>query len=257
VDLEEIKVSGLLEQYVMDMLSPAEKAEVESYIRTYPELRKELYEIESSLEIFAKSAAIESPPGVKEKILDAIRKNPLSGERISGRPSNIWAAVAAIFGLGILVLGYLLFQKNNENSNLSKELISFRDTCQTNTNELNRQLDLLRQLTEPNNKILTFQATPGFASTDLYLHTNKITKRNFIQVRNLPHLADNQSFELWSIKANEAPKPLTVFGIPENGLIEVDYVEGTQVYAITIEVKGGVQSPTMANLIGTVNVAEI
>jgi len=241
----------------MDLLSPAEKAEVEGYITTYPELRKELYEIERSLEIFARSAAIESPPGVKEKILNAIRKNPIANDRTSSRPSSIWPAVAAIFGLGILVLGYLLFQNNNEKSLLSKELISFRDTCQTNTNELTRQLDLLRQLTEPNNKILIFLATAKFDSTDLYFHTNKITKRNFIQVRNLPHLAENQSFELWSIKANQAPTPLTVFGIPENGLIEVDYVEGTEVYAITIEPKGGKNTPTMENLIGTVSVAGI
>ncbi len=119
------------------------------------------------------------------------------------------------------------------------------------------QLDILRQLIEPNNKILPFTATPGFASTDLYLHTNKATRRNFIQVRSLPALADNQSFELWAIKPNQAPIPLNVFSQPDNGLIEVTYVDGTEVYAITIEPKGGTASPTMANLIGTVSVAGI
>ena len=58
MDIEEIKASGLLELYVMDQLSPADKVEVEGYLRTYPELRKELREIERSLEIFAGSAAL-------------------------------------------------------------------------------------------------------------------------------------------------------------------------------------------------------
>ena len=40
-------------------------------------------------------------------------------------------------------------------------------------------------------------------------------------------------------------------------LIEVDYVDGTEVYAITIEPEGGSESPTFENLIGTVSVAGI
>jgi anti-sigma-K factor RskA len=87
--------------------------------------------------------------------------------------------------------------------------------------------------------------------------TTASTKRNFIQVRNLPPLTADQTFELWSIKAGQAPARMDLFGPPANaanGLVEVQYVEGTDVYAITIERAGGVDSPTMENLIGTVAV---
>ena len=241
----------------MDMLSPAEKAEVEGHINTFPALRNELNEIERSLEFFASSAALKSPAGVKERILNEIRKTMGTTGSTTAKSGTMWPMIAALFGLGILLLGYLFYQKNQDNKQLQNTIALVRDTCQTNTLELNRQLNLLKQLTEPNNKILPFTATPGFASTDLYMHTNKVTKRNFIQVRNLPALAANQAYELWSIKPNQAPAPLNVFDKPDSGLIEVTYVEGTAVYAITIEAKGGVQSPTMANLIGTVSVAGI
>ncbi len=241
----------------MDQLSPAEKAEVEGYLVTHPELRNDLREIEKSLEVFAGSAALKSPSGVKERLLEAIR-HEVKGTPDSSIPSKgMWPLVAALFGLGLLVLGYLLYQKDQDTRRLENEIAIVRDTCQTKTSELMHQLDILRQLTEPNNRILPFTATPGFASTDLYLHTNKATRRNFIQVRSLPALADNQSFELWAIKPNQAPIPLNVFSQPDNGLIEVTYVDGTEVYAITIEPKGGTASPTMANLIGTVSVAGI
>ncbi|MFZ1677362.1 MAG: anti-sigma factor, partial [Saprospiraceae bacterium] len=253
MDIEEIKASGLLELYVMDQLSPAEKAEVEGYLNTFPELRHEVREIERSLEIYAGSAALKSPVGVKEKILDAIRHDTIgtSGTRLQS--FNMWPVVAALFGLGLLLFGYFYFQKENENKLLAKEIVTLRDTCDAKTSELTNQLNLLRQLTAPNNKILPFTATPGFASTDLYLHTNKTTKRNFIQVRNLPAIASNQQYELWSIKPNQAPAPLNVFDSPQNGLIEVAYVEGTAVYAITIEPKGGKNTPS-EHLIGTVSV---
>src|SRR4030095_1782072 len=238
----------------MDQLSPAEKAEVESHLVTYPELRNDLKEIERTLEIYAGSAGIKSPAGVREKILEAIKNDTRGGSETKIRSSGFWPIAAAIFGFGILVLGYLLYQKDLGAKQLERDIALVRDTCQTRTNDLTRQLDLLRQLTEPNNKILPFTATPGFASTDLYFHTNKVTKRNFIQVRSLPAKSPNQIYELWSLKTGQAPARMDLFDVPSTGLVEVQYVEGTEIYAITIEQAGGVDSPTMANLIGTVAV---
>lgn len=241
----------------MDQLSPAEKVEVEGYLGAYPELRTEVKEIERSLELYAQAAAISAPAGLKERVMDSIRNDGKIDVVDKPRSSGLWSAMAAIFGLGLLLLGYMFYQKNNETELLRNELSATRDTCVSNTTHLNDQLNQLRQLTVPHNKIISFQPTPGFASTDLYLHTNKETRKNFIQVRTLPVIADNQTFQLWSIKPNQAPAPLNVFDIPANGLIEVPYVDGTEVYAITIEPEGGRDTPTLENLIGTVSVAGI
>jgi anti-sigma-K factor RskA len=261
VGIEEIKASGLLELYVMDQLSTAERAEVESYIRTYPELQQEIKDIEKALEILALSASKPSPPGLKERILKEI-KDEIIPESTTPQSSpnsslGLWRMVAALFGLGILVGGYLIWQKNKEVQRLEQNLVIQRDSCEQTTQRMSEQLQILQQLTYPDNKIIPFQATPGYASTDLYLHHNAVTKRNFIQVRKLPELASNQSFELWSLKPDQAPIPLDVFELPLNGLIEVKYEEGTATYAITIEPKGGKDSPTLENLIGTVGVGGI
>ncbi len=241
----------------MDQLSPAEKAEVESYLSAHPELRSELREIEMSLELFAKSTAITAPPGLKERILDAIRTTPNPGISPRTKSSGLWPALAAVMGIGLLVLGYMFYQKDQETAVLENDMNVLRDTCNATTNQLTDQLNVLRQLTLRNNKILHFEPTAGFAQTDIYLHSNTETKKNFIQVRNLPDLADNQSFQLWSIKPNQAPSPLTVFDMPTDGLIEVSFADNTEVYAITIEPEGGSETPTLAHLIGTVSVAGI
>ena len=57
----------------MDQLTPAEKAEVEGYLTSYPELMTDLHEIGRSLELYATSAAKTAPSGLKEKILNDIR----------------------------------------------------------------------------------------------------------------------------------------------------------------------------------------
>lgn len=245
----------------MDQLSTAEKAEVEGYIRTYPELKIDIAEIERSLELFARSAAVQAPSGLKDRILDQIRNEGVAEKLKPGASSSgsfgMWGMIAALFGLGIMLFGYLFWQKNNDAERLQQELTASRDSCEQSTQQLTDQLRLLQQLTYPDNKIIPFTATPGFASTDLYLHHNSETKRNFIQVRNLPAIAANQSYQLWSLKPNQAPIPLDVFDLPATGLIEVRYVEGTETYAITIEPRGGKDSPTLENLIGTVGVAGI
>jgi hypothetical protein len=245
----------------MDQLTPAEKVEVEGYLTKYPELMTDIHEIGRSLELVAMSAARPAPPGLKDKILKDIR----NGAPKEAPPSNTTGqggfgalhAIAALLGLGVLLFGYMFWQKNTALNTLQGEYTMFRDSCDQNTTELTSQLEILRQLTFPDNRIIPFQATPGFASTDLYLHYNAVTKRNFIQVRNLPSLAANQSFQLWSLKPDQAPSPLTVFEIPSNGLIEVAFEAGTDTYAITIEPKGGRETPTLENLIGTVSVAGI
>lgn len=246
----------MLELYVLDQLSPAEKAEVERYLVEYPELRNDISEIEMSVQVYARTAAVKAPAGLKERIMNSISdyKIPIVPTKPS---SGIWPSVAAVLGLGLLLLGYLFYQKSQELKQISSEITILRDTCDATTNQLNEQLNVLRQLTLPGNKIIPFQATPGFAQTDLYLHYNETTGKNFIQVRNLPDIADNQTFQLWSIKTNQAPAPLDVFDQPIDGLIEVKYVSGTEVYAITIEPAGGSETPTLDNLIGTVSVVGI
>lgn len=236
----------------MDQLSSAERAEVESHLATFPELRIDLSEIENALEYFAKAASISAPAGLKNKIMDALRDEFIPDTRSGG--GGIWRLFAFIFGLGLVVVAYLFMQRNNQLSSNEQELAALRDTCQTTQQRLNDRLQILQQLTVPQNKIIPFTATPGFVTTDIYLHHNAATKRNFIQVRSLPPLTADQTFELWSIKTGQAPARMDLFGPPADGLVEVQYVEGTDVYAITIERTGGVDSPTMTNLIGTVAV---
>jgi hypothetical protein len=223
-------------------------------LATYPELKKDLIEIESSLHIYAQAAAKTAPSVVKSKVMDELR-NEFVADTKPG--TNGWKYLAFALGLGMLLFGYFFLQRNNESNILQREIHDLRDTCQTREQVLTQRIELLQQLTSPGNRILPFSATPAFASTDLYLHHNQTTGRNFIQVRSLPQIREDQTFELWSIKPGQAPARLDLFEAPADGLVEVQFVEGTEVYAITIEPDGGVDSPTMENLIGTVAVGDL
>jgi hypothetical protein len=53
------------------------------------------------------------------------------------------------------------------------------------------------------------------------------------------------------LKGDLAPIPLDVFESQEGVFIEVKFEENTNVYAITVEPRGGGTVPTLDNLVGT------
>ena len=91
----------------------------------------------------------------------------------------------------------------------------------------------------------------NYPTASLLIHNNNSSKKNYLQLSALPALSDNQSFQLWSLKADQDPIPLDVFDGTGDRIIEVQHINGTETYAITIEPKGGSKIPTLENLIGT------
>ncbi|MBF9237590.1 anti-sigma factor [Hymenobacter sp. BT683] len=61
--------SGILEQYVLGELTPAEQTEVEAHAAHHPEIREELLQIQQALGFYAEAHAITPPAGMRERVL--------------------------------------------------------------------------------------------------------------------------------------------------------------------------------------------
>jgi mannose-6-phosphate isomerase-like protein (cupin superfamily) len=72
--------SGILELYVMGQLSETESTEVAYYLDIYPELAKELEQIEIALENYALQNAIKPSQGIKQQLFDSITNLQLEDE---------------------------------------------------------------------------------------------------------------------------------------------------------------------------------
>jgi anti-sigma-K factor RskA len=254
VTIEEIKSSGLLELYALGQLSAEDEKTVREYLTQHPVLRKELLEIQQALEIYAQSTAIPPAPGVRQKVLDEIR-NSGSGPGSSGKSGrgSVWRIISMILAIVSIGLIALLSQKQRQVQDSQDDLRAVLDSCDRQNQQYIAQVERFSQLAEENNEILHMTGTEKFPQTDLYFYHNPVSKRNFIQVRELPAITANQSYQLWSLKPDTAPIPLDVFQGTDT-LIEVRFEDASQSYAITIEPLGGQSSPTLENLIGLVTV---
>lgn len=261
-NIEEIRNSGILELYVLGLTDESDRIFVEQSILKHKELVDDIRSIEGKLLSYGKTVEINPSPSTKTKLFKTLHESGrLKGTSPSSTTSTkakntsgsalAWTLTAfAALIIGAL-LGYLLLKQNTDK--IIEQQATEIAACDSLSNEQNQQLELFRQLNDSNNTIKQMDATPQYAETKLYFHHNKQTQKNYIQVQNLPEITADQSFQLWSLKGNDPPIPMDVFA-GNSDLIEVAFVDGTETYAITIEPKGGSQSPTLENLISTVGI---
>lgn len=259
--IKEIRESGLLELYVIGDCTDSEVATVENAINQFPELKNDLYQIGASLEKYARISAIQPSEGLKEQFITEAKRRenlapkdsaPQQLDKVSTVPKvPMW--LGGLLAALSLLLGYLFFNGQSDLDRLQQEYDRYKIACDSIQQAAQIQYALNEQLNDPANTLLAMAATDKYSETDLFIIHNRDRQLNFLQVQNLPSITDDQSFQLWSIKEGQDPIPLTVFQGDEGFVVPIDFETDTNVYAITIETRGGATSPNLDNLIGTVN----
>ncbi len=257
MNLKEIRESGLLELYIIGTLDKEEIQIVEQAISDYPELKKDLLSISNSLEFYASIHSINPPPQVLNNILNEIQSSPSNStdDSIKASSSSSFSikklAMPLIMAIGFITGIFYFNNLSNQNITIQRNLIA----CQEENQNKSVQIAYLEAINEPNNSIVSIEATPKYPNTHLYIHNNDVSKKNYLQIKNLPKITENQSFQLWSLKSNSDPIPLDVFESSTDNLIfEVQHIDDSNAYAITIEAKGGAQVPNLDDLIGVFNI---
>lgn len=257
--IEEIKDSGLLELYVLDTASVQEVKIVKDAIAKFPELKAEVSTIERTLQRYAEVYAVTPSAGLKNSILKSVNKHTnntptqtatrTSDPEPKGAGIMSWLLLASCIGL---IGAYYLSSRSN--SALTDKYNEKVILCDSIANAQAEKIAILENIQNKDNKIIELAPTDKYPETQLYFHNNTTTKKNYLQIKNLPALAADQSFQLWALKGKDAPKPLDVFETDRDNIFEVQFVDSPDAYAITIEPKGGQESPTLENLIGVISV---
>lgn len=247
-DINGLRESGLLELYVLGQLSENEIAQVEDAANQNQSIREQIVGIEQTLKGYAMAYAITPDPMVKDNIMKSIQSS--AGGQVPQPPRPSAGSFGWLFGLVVIGAGLLLFWMNNKHTQEVSEFKNQLAVCDSIQTQNNIEIAIFESLQSADNLIVAVDATENYPGTDLYIHNNEVSGKNYLQVRNLPDLAPDQSFQLWSLKGDNPPIPLDVFETDKGSLFEISQVEGTNAYAITIEPRGGQDSPTLERLIG-------
>lgn len=247
--------SGMLELYVLDMLPPSQRAEVEGYVAKYPEVKAEIANIEKALFLYSSKTAVTPPPGLESSILERIDdlEKP-SGPSISGGGAPGW--LSPLLGLALLATagwGIWQFQSANDqkaeitslNDQMAIQEIECAD-AKLKSQDLEEQLRILRGAS---NQTIRMNGTDKSPQSLATIYWNPEENKTYLDVNNMPAPPTGKQYQLWAI-VDGTPVDMGVFDIDLTAktLQEVPHIDNPAAFAVTLEPTGGSVSPTLTEM---------
>ncbi len=241
--------TDLLEKYLLDNTTQEESLRVERYIAIYPEVSTVYDELQDNLEAFAKLHAMETPDGLKNKILNKVKAE-------NKEQSKFYKYIAAACCVAFLFATASFFFWN-QNKSLKEENTIVNNKMKTIEDNMKQQLEDVRNqfivLNNPRTKKYSVKGNLKAKELKAVAYINPVKKLSYINVRNIPNLPENQCLQMWA----EVDGKMINIGIindinDKNKLMALPYGENAVGY-ITIEPKGGNKSPTIENIVANIS----
>jgi anti-sigma-K factor RskA len=251
-NIQEYLDSGVIEMYVLDQLSDAEREAVEKLATQYPEIHQEIEEVEAAMGTYHAAEGLTPPDYILSNILAETARvavpNPASTEQPSEStlPKSgrliLWPIAAAVVGLALAAWMWVAKQAADQHANqLQNELLALRSkeqACATNEQFLLQQLNLLRQ--DGLQKVIVNGATEPIAA----VYWNKGQRVAHFDLLNLKDPGQMQ-YQLWAIvKGQPVSLGVVNWQAARKGLVSYKLGQKPDAFAISLEPFGGSPTPT-------------
>jgi len=278
VDLSCIILSGDLELYILGMLPKEEADKIEQLAKLFPEVQAELDRISESLEALGNMATVAPSASVKDNLIGKLRTMKEEEQKVipfgsvgkkenetgnSGLESPVreipkrankpsWLLAASFIGLIVSVGGLIYFFSQHKQS--QTELASLKqqvDTLRTNSTTQQQQIlaysQTMQMMHDATYKKIELTNVPGKPSAMAQVFWNTKTKEVFIADVSLPQAPSNKQYQLWAI-VDGKPVDAGMLGDAKNLAQKMKVFERAEMFAITLEQKGGSPTPTMEEM---------
>ena len=255
MNVKEYISSGVVESYVLGLISEADRKEFEVLCAQHPEIAEARSNFEIALERQLLSDAVPVPAHLRQRIEEqAFRSEttplPLESKSLETPVRNLgpwkWLAAASLILLALSLFWTIRTQ------NKYKELQATNQNLQEQLARSSSELDTLRQeaqlLQKPGIKMATMQGT---ADSRLYatVYWDTASKDVYLLGNNLPATASDKQYQLWAI-LNGHPIDLGMIEVGQKRLlVRMKNVENAQAFAITLEPKGGSPAPSTTPIV--------
>lgn len=271
VDVKEYIASGILESVALGIASEQEMQEVKCLSHIYPEIAAELRAVEAALEKAAMDTAITPDEAVKDRLMTIIAQTPQEQKEQSNTPNGKivtmtpqptsatpwkWMTAASIIllvGIGSLWLLSLNHVKDID-SKMAKLQVE-KDQNEQVITAMQVEKDHLVALKELIGKHdmqkVILMGTPKDPKACVHFMWSKEKNQGMMLAECITDTPKDMQYQLWAIVDNK-PVSLGLFDHEElmNATDPFDVtMDNVATFAITIEKRGGVASPTMENMV--------
>lgn len=262
MNVKEYIASGIVESYVLGLLTEAEQQEFETIRAQYPEVAQAQESFELSLEVALLQDAAAPPAAIKQKIEDRLfaqdTTTPFSADGIKEREApvrrmNPWkwmAAASVLLLLGTAFWAFSLYNKNRELQASAGEADNLRNQLENTTAQLNTLKADAATLQRPEMKMAALKGTTVSPSSYVTVYWDTTSKDAYLMINNLPEPASGHQYQLWAL-LNGKPIDMGVLNYEvrqEKLLVKAKNVQAAEAFAITLEPKGGSVNPTLEKM---------
>lgn len=266
MDIKKYIESGILEQYVLGTLQSSEVNEIHILLGEHPVLRAEVMSIEIALEQYAQAHSVAPPPGLEQLILQKIEaesptpqpsSNPNNYQQNVGNTAQSSGMMGKILllliSIGLIGALFGYFNANEKLKNLESdhaELQNEHEILKTDCEEAKANFNETEQyfafIQDVNTKPIIMNGTDNAKNALSAVYWNPIKKKSYLKTYAMPEVPSDKQYQLWAI-VDGKPVDMGVFDVAldANDLIEIPYIKDAQAFAVTLEKRGGVESPTM------------
>jgi anti-sigma-K factor RskA len=232
-----------------------EREEVVRYILLYPQLKEELRQIESAQEKLIAELSVEPDSSVKELILSSVEKGRRKAPVVKiTRQSSLWKySLAASIALTLVssVLAFRYYYKWKKADTNLTELLVQNQRIASEYNIVNQRLDKiesdLKVTTSPSFKRTILNGTDNSPESLAFIYWNSSTQDVYLSIEKMRELTQNNQYQLWAI-VDGKPVDAGVFDSSFSGLLRMKNISGATAFAVTVEKRGGSESPTLETM---------
>lgn len=274
MDAQHYISSGLIEWYVSGMITQDETEELETAIQQFPEVAAAVDAYRYSMERYVLAQSITPRPHIRDNLflyinnhnkptensllLETVtRQEPKTRPMENKKQSWKWVStVAFLLLVGSLILNYVFFNRYREfkgykdkyqsllvsqNSILSKSRF-----YESRLLQMEESLDFLQ---EPGVKRVQMPGTKAFPEAMATVFWNPQKTDVYLRVNNLPEPAADKQYQLWAI-VDGKPIDMGVFEMGDSVklLQKMKTIGRVDMFAVTLEKKGGAVSPTLEQM---------
>lgn len=272
MDIQKYINSGILENYVLGLVSDAEAQEVERNLLQFPQLQAELNKIEDALATYAQAKAMPMPTGLSDSILqsiqnlDTIPSSHSDTATINPQPkaalpkTNTLGIILGLALVGSLLGSFFLNQQKKEAQEqlalaqsavveTNDKMVTLQLGCDEKDGTIQRLQEQITILKNPAYKPVSLKGTDKAPDVESFVYFNPAEGKTYFDIGNLPSVPSDRDYQLWAI-VDGTPTDMGVFDLAAaiEGLLEVPHIRNPQAFAVTLETKGGNPSPNLDEL---------
>lgn len=269
MDISCIISSGDLELYVLGMLSEEDNIKVARLAELFPEIKKEIDDIEQSLLLISNEAnATDAPsPEVKKNLFNTLRSLPAvtdkertnsNGMSVAAeqkeakiiplqRPKRVLTSLLlAASVIGLIICAAVISHLSSAN----KHYHQVADNMASKVNQLQQSSVTLQQnlglYQDTNFQKINLTHVPGKPEALVQLFWNKTTHRVYAADISLPQAPAGKAYQLWAI-VDGKPVNAGMMKTKKEPQQMFDFAKA-DAFAITLEKDGGSPAPTMTEM---------